>query len=108
MFVLEAGDVSRVAQYPVRYFWFHRLDNLLVNGNVALRSGRPKEAAEWFDRAFKGLPFGQAVEGAWQFGNAGNRAWWCSTAAEAYEKAGMPTAANDMRDWAAREKESGG
>jgi len=108
MKLAEKLGLSRVAEYPVRYFWFHRLDNLLVNGNVALRRGRPKEAAEWFDRAFRELPFGRAVEGAAQFGSPGNRSWWCSAAADAYEQAGMPGAAKDMRERAARERESTG
>lgn len=108
MKLAERLGLTRVAEYPVRFFWFHRLDNLLVNGNVALKNGRPAEAAEWFDRAFQELPFGQAVEGAAHFGTPGNRAWWCSAAAEAYEKAGMPGMAKDMRERAAREKASAG
>ncbi|MGE5579216.1 MAG: GNAT family N-acetyltransferase [Bacillota bacterium] len=106
MKLAERLGLTRVAEYPVRFFWFHRLDNLLVNGSVALNRGRPEEAAEWFDRAFQELPPNGAVEGWAQFRSPGNRAWWCSTAADAYEKAGMPGMAKDMRERAAREKDS--
>jgi len=99
----EKLGLSRVAEYPVRFFWFDRIDNMLVNGNMALKRDRPEDAAEWFDKAFEEADFGDQAKGSWHLSTPRKRAWWINVAADAYEQAGMPGMAKDMRAKAARE-----
>jgi len=100
----EKLGLTKVAEYPVRFFWFNRVDNMLINGNMALKRDRPEDAAEWFDKAFDEASFQDQAKGSWLLTSPERRAWWTNVAADAYEQAGMPGMAKDMRQRAEREK----
>jgi len=104
----ERLGLTRAADYPIRFFWFNRIDNLLVNGNVALKKGRAQDSAEWFGKAFEPDHPENEVKESLQLSTAARRAWWMGKAADAYEQAGMPGMSKDMRERAARETGSNG
>ena len=100
----EKLGLTKVVEYPVRFFWFNRVDNMLINGNMALKRGRPEDAAEWFDKAFDEASLQDQLKGSWLLTSPERRSWWTNVAADAYEQAGMPGMAKEMREKAAREK----
>jgi RimJ/RimL family protein N-acetyltransferase len=77
------------ATYPVFYFWYNEVDNLLVNGNVAFTRRRdPAEAAGWFARAFEVATEVQARTGS-LISQPSGCIRWLKHAARACAQAGL-------------------
>jgi GNAT superfamily N-acetyltransferase len=74
-------------EYPVDFFWFNEVDNLLVNGSASLRrQGAFRESGVWYEKAFGLLDAGAG--GSLLFKNAGGRWRYYCNAARAWTLAG--------------------
>ena len=98
--IASAGLARKVgfrpaSDYQVAFGWFNALDNMLVNGNMALRRGDYTLAVTDFERAFGlGEDDAQASEGSLLYAEGGAHSDWCYyNAARAWALAGEPAAA---------------
>lgn len=99
----EKLGLTRVAEYPIHFFWFDRVDNMLVNGRVASRRDRREEAATWFRKAFETANAASESKSSWLLSSPERRVYWLTLAADVCEKAGRLTLAKEYRERAARE-----